>query len=343
MGLAQSQPQVKTDIPTPTPTPPPEVHDDDSTVQQCLTILRESDDYGEAALDTAVAEGVVFTALSPNSVFSKWKRKGKPRGTPEWVTVKGGDTKRRILFLHGGGYSEYSPSDVYRPLTSKIALRSNMAVLAVDYRLVPEYRFPAPVEDAVKALSFIWENGPDGEGKADQVFVIGDSAGGGLALATVLAVAGNALQLAAPPKIPTAVVTVSAYTDLTCSLPSYQSRVWDEDDSTGDPIFTGKGGSPEEELEQSREGGRAYAGEEEEEGGDWRNPLASPVFAEERELARMPPTLLLVGDAEVCGKIISFFFLFFYRAKRIRSQWPFAHFLTFFFVVRKYKGEGVKQ
>ena len=108
-------------------------------------------------------------------------------GVPgEWVTVPESDGNRRLLYVHGGGYVMGSPV-THRRLCEGIARAGGCAVLNLDYRMAPEHVFPAAVDDAMAGLQFMQENGPDGPGAADSVFVGGDSAGGGLMLATLLA------------------------------------------------------------------------------------------------------------------------------------------------------------
>lgn len=78
------------------------------------------------------------------------------------------------------------PQDVYRPVTTRIAKATGMPVLAFDYRLSPEFKYPAQLDDAVQAFEWIARNGPDGPSDASAIFIMGDSAGGGLALALAL-------------------------------------------------------------------------------------------------------------------------------------------------------------
>jgi acetyl esterase/lipase len=108
---------------------------------------------------------------------------GGPRA--EWVVPDGACGQRRLLYIHGGGFTLGSPAS-HRPLTTEIARRTGCAVLAVDYRLKPEHPRRAGIEDCRSAWLWLESNGPDGPGPASEMFVAGDSAGGNLTL-TLLA------------------------------------------------------------------------------------------------------------------------------------------------------------
>ncbi len=192
-------------------------------------------------------------------------------GVPgEWVTVAESDAKRRLLYVHGGGYVIGSPV-THRRLCEDIARAGGCAVLNLDYRLAPEHPFPAAVDDAVEGLKFVQTNGPDGPGAADAVFVAGDSAGGGLTLATLLAARERGLEQ------PNAAIGISAWTDLAITGETIQTR------AQADPLITDSGmvaGMASQYLA----------------GADAEDPLASPLYA---DFASLPPLLLQVGDAEV--------------------------------------------
>jgi acetyl esterase len=103
----------------------------------------------------------------------------------EWFAAPQADTRRRIVYLHGDGYvSGGLPS--HRALAAWLSHHSGCVVLFVQYRLAPEHCFPADLNDACEALCWASENGPDGPRAPDEVFVGGDSAGAGLAVAALL-------------------------------------------------------------------------------------------------------------------------------------------------------------
>ena len=192
-------------------------------------------------------------------------------GVPgEWVTVAASNPTHRILYFHGGGYVLGSAKS-HRRLCEDIAQASGCAVLNLDYRLAPEHPFPAAVDDAIAALSFIAANGPDGESQSDAVFVGGDSAGGGLTLATLLAARDRGVRL------PDAAFGISAWTDLAMTGSSLESRK-DSDPLIRDPAMLN--GMASQYL------GPAAAAD----------PLASPL---QGDYAGLPPLLLQVGDHEV--------------------------------------------
>lgn len=167
-----------------------------------------------------------------------------------------------VLYLHGGGYC-VGDLNSHRDLAGRVALATGVAVTNLAYRLGPEDRFPAAIDDAVAAVRAL-------TGTGAQVAIVGDSAGGGLALATALVLrdAGDAM--------PVALALISPWTDLTNSSPSHTSR------ADADPTVTTAG------LIQMAD---AYLGDQ-----DPYDPLASPVFA---DLRGLPPMRIDVGDAEI--------------------------------------------
>ena len=192
-------------------------------------------------------------------------------GVPgEWVTVAESDPNRRVLYFHGGGYVYGSPI-THRRLCEDIARAGGCAVLNLNYRLAPEHPYPAAVDDAIAAFKFIQENGPDGAGAPDSTFVAGDSAGGGLTLATLLAARDQGLDQ------PNAAIAISAWTDLANTGESVTSIAKD------DP----QAGS----VSMLNDLAVQYLG-----GADACHPLASPLYA---DYAGLPPLLMQVGGAEM--------------------------------------------
>ena len=192
-------------------------------------------------------------------------------GVPgEWVTVPESDGNRRLLYVHGGGYVMGSPV-THRRLCEGIARAGGCAVLNLDYRMAPEHVFPAAVDDAMAGLQFMQENGPDGPGAADSVFVGGDSAGGGLMLATLLAARERGVAM------PDGGVGISVWSDLAITGESIQTR------SGVDPLIT------DESMVTNM--AAMYLGD-----ADPETPLASPLYA---DYAGLPPLILQVGDHEV--------------------------------------------
>jgi acetyl esterase/lipase len=186
-------------------------------------------------------------------------------GVPsEWVRVPESRTDRVVLYLHGGGYVIGS-IDTHRELASRIARSTQARALVIDYRLAPEHPFPAAVEDATAAYRWLLGAGVS----PSRIVVAGDSAGGGLTLATLLALRD------AGERLPAAGVCLSPWTDL---------------EGTGASAQPGGADDPLLELAGLREMGRHYAS------ANLRHPHAAPVHASFRGL---PPLLIQVGTREI--------------------------------------------
>src|SRR5258708_782390 len=121
----------------------------------------------------------------------------------EWVTAPGADAGRAVLYLHGGGYVIGS-INTHRDLAARISTAAKARVLVIDYRLAPEHPFPAAVEDSVAAYRWMLAQGL----KPSRISVAGDSAGGGLTIATLVAIRDAKLAT------PGAGVCLSPWTDL---------------------------------------------------------------------------------------------------------------------------------
>ncbi len=188
-------------------------------------------------------------------------------GVPaRWLTAPGADPGRVLLFLHGGGFAFGSlASD--GELAARLGRVSGMRVLFPEYRLAPEHRFPAAIDD-VRAV-WRWLRADQGLSAAS-IAVSGDSAGGGLAVSLLVSTrdAGEVQ--------PAAAVLLSPTVDLTSSGVSMTERADQDPFSTPDML---------------RQFAAGYLA-----GADPRVPLASPLFA---SLAGLPPLLILVGTADL--------------------------------------------
>lgn len=175
------------------------------------------------------------------------------------------DRSRAVVYLHGGGYTIGGIAS-HEALTSRLALAAGCPLFALEYRLAPEHPFPAAVDDAVAACRALMERGI----APGRMALAGDSAGGGLAVAALLALrdGGHAL--------PACAALLSPWTDLV------GETGWAAADESIDPMVT---------VASLHRMAAAYMA-----GGDAREPLASPVFA---ELAGLPPLLIQVGTAEI--------------------------------------------
>jgi len=183
----------------------------------------------------------------------------------EWTAAPGADSARAVVYFHGGGYTLGSIQS-HRPLVTKLSQAAGARVLNVGYRLGPEHPYPAAVEDAVAAYRFVLDSGvPSG-----RTAIAGDSAGGGLTAACLVALRDAGLPL------PAAAVCISPWLDLSFSGESLRSK------ADVDPLVD------RASLQLMAD---AYLA-----GADPRAPTASPLFA---ELAGLPPMLLHVGSREI--------------------------------------------
>ncbi len=183
----------------------------------------------------------------------------------EWLTPRNRSDGKLLLYLHGGGYI-VGGCDMHRHMVSHIARAGRIQALVPEYRLAPEHRFPAAVDDAVGVFRSLLKKGI----RADNIIIAGDSAGGGLAVATLLALrdAGDAM--------PSAAVLLSPFLDATGSGDSMRTRAdvdpWFK--AIDLPVITAHYCEPHQK----------------------RFPLVSPVFA---DVEGLPPMLIQVGDDEI--------------------------------------------
>jgi len=186
-------------------------------------------------------------------------------GTPaEWTDADGVSSDAAIVYLHGGGYI-MGNLDSHRNLVANLSRAAGIRALSVDYSLAPENKFPKAVDDAVNAVQYVQAQGI----AAHRIIVAGDSAGGGLTAATLLALRDRGLDQVA------AGVLISPWLDLTQSGETMDSL------ADADPMVS------RTLLDVCTD---AYVGD-----GDRKAPLASPLFA---DLSGLPPLLVHVGTAE---------------------------------------------
>ena len=131
----------------------------------------------------------------------------------EWLVPKGAHAKKMIMYVHGGGYVSGS-CNVHRGFVSKLAHLTAVSCLVFDYRLAPEHAFPAALEDSLAIYRWLLTKGYSPQ----DIILAGDSAGGGLCLATLLALKEQNIEL------PIAAVAIAPWTDLTCSSDSYKTK-----------------------------------------------------------------------------------------------------------------------
>ena len=131
----------------------------------------------------------------------------------EWLIPSGADTQKLILYVHGGGYVSGSCSD-HRGFVSKFAKNTRVTNLVYEYSLAPEHPFPAAVNDSVRIYQWLLSFGL----KPENILFAGESAGGGLCLALLLALKEKQIAM------PAAAVAISPWTDLSCSSESYRTK-----------------------------------------------------------------------------------------------------------------------
>ncbi|MBN1664481.1 MAG: alpha/beta hydrolase [Deltaproteobacteria bacterium] len=183
----------------------------------------------------------------------------------EWVNLEGAPADRVLLYLHGGGYVVGSLVS-HRQMIAYISRAAGASALSLAYRLAPEHPFPAAVEDAVTGYRWLIKQGF----KPEKIAIAGDSAGGGLTMATLIKLRDSGDPL------PACGICLSPWADLTGSSETYRTK------AETDPMIT---------VDGIQEMADMYLN-----GEDAKTPLASPVFA---DLTGLPPLLILVGSEEV--------------------------------------------
>ncbi|HVN72394.1 MAG TPA: alpha/beta hydrolase [Desulfomonilia bacterium] len=205
--------------------------------------------------------GALFKPLAPINCM-----KADANGVPaEWIAPSGSSHRRTVFFVHGGSYVSGSISS-YRALAANIAHAADARALIIDYRLAPENRYPAAVEDA--AAAYRWLIGSHAE--PGKVVFVGDSSGGSLVLALAVYLRDRGEPL------PAAIVSLSPMTDLVMS-----GETWSTNAKSDILIYPHK----------EREFARMYLGD-----ADPHTPYASPLYA---DLKGLPPIFIQVGTPEL--------------------------------------------
>ena len=183
----------------------------------------------------------------------------------EWLRPVGTTDNRAVLYLHGGAYTMGSCT-THRALASRIAIASQTPALLPEFRLAPEYPFPAALEDGVAIYRWLIEQGISPQ----KMVVAGDSSGGGLAIALTVLLRDKDVPL------PAAITCLSPWADLELTGESLTTR------AQVDPMCSPEG---------SQYHAVHYIGKH-----DARAPLVSPIYA---DLHGLPPILIQVGDREI--------------------------------------------
>ena len=183
----------------------------------------------------------------------------------EWLTPRDSRSDGLLLYLHGGGYV-VGGCDMHRQMVSHIARAGRLRALLPEYRLSPEHKYPAAIDDAVAVYRSVLQTGVD----AGDIVFAGDSAGGGLTVATLIALRD------AGERLPAAAVLLSPFLDVTGSGRSMQTR------ADRDPWFR-----PQDVAVVAGHYCQAH---------EQRLPMVSPVFA---DVDGLPPVYIQVGDDEI--------------------------------------------
>ena len=183
----------------------------------------------------------------------------------EWTATPDADPGKAVLYLHGGGYVIGS-LDSHRHVIAEMGRAARARALAIDYRLAPEHPFPAAVDDALAGYRFLLANGVP----AGAITIAGDSAGGGLVVAAMLAIRDAGLPQ------PACGWTVSPWVDM---------------EAIGDSMVSKAATDPTVQKAGILDMAKQYLN-----GADSRSPLAAPIYGDLRGLA---PLLIQVGAAEV--------------------------------------------
>lgn len=183
--------------------------------------------------------------------------------TIEWCYPPAYKQEKMVMYyLHGGGYASCSTKS-HRGLVGKLSLELGMRVYGINYRLAPENPYPAALDDAIRGYEFLLQTY-----SPEQIIIAGDSAGGGLSLATLVRIK----ELGLPQ--PLTAVLLSPWTDLTFSGASAQTD--------NDPLLP---------LDATKEWAAWYSGQH-----PTNHPHISPIFA---DLSGLAPTLVQVGTDEI--------------------------------------------
>lgn len=217
-----------------------------------IPAMREEQEGTTRRMASRAPEGITFEPVLSDEISA------------EWLHPENGMPDRAILYVHGGGYVSGSIND-HRLIVAKLVKECQVNTLLYNYRLAPEHPYPAAVEDSVAAYRWLLEQGF----APDKIMIVGESAGGGLCLALLLALRDQSIPL------PAGAVAISPWTDLACTGESYRSKA---------------------KVCLSPEGSwtvysKYYAGD-----ADRTTPWLSPLYG---DLHGLPPLLIQVGDDEI--------------------------------------------
>lgn len=230
------------------------------TLQTSTVQLRK--EYEEAATKySAFPDGINVSPVTipdlPAGLSAEWIH---PAGSPDAPSA----SQRVLFYTHGGGYVTGNCID-HRVHVARFVKATGTSALLYDYRLAPEYPFPAAMQDTLAAYRWLLDQGI----LPSNIIIVGESAGGGLCVASLLAIRDEGLPL------PAAGVALSPWLDLTCTSPSYQTNARRDISTLGSwDVWN-----------------HYYIGPN-----DPCHPWISPVYG---DLHGLPPILIVVGDHEI--------------------------------------------
>lgn len=198
----------------------------------------------------------------------------------EWIALPDADPDKRILAIHGGGFTACGLNS-HRNLYLYLAKVTGYSVLAIDYRLAPEHPFPAGLEDCEAAYEWLAEHSIERAEPTKELFVVGDSAGGNLAVALALKLKDKQRRR------PDGLILMSPSVDLTYGSASWQDNI--ESDIMIGPMASGFGQNGLEESEKFAKS--LYL-----QGQDGSHPYASPLNG---DLDSLPPVFCVASEVEV--------------------------------------------
>ena len=236
-------------------------------MKSVIKILKENKKF---AIKKRVEEGraglEIMARLAPLSKDAELEKVDAGGVPAAWMITSGVVKDRAILYLHGGGYVEGSITS-HQDLAQRISSISKTKALILDYRLAPEHPFPAALEDSMSAYEWLINSKGYNPKK---LIIAGDSAGGGLTIATLVKIREQGISL------PAAAVCLSPWTDLALTGDSMKLKLHE------DPFVSPDGLMFDASL---------YLGKT-----DPKNPFASPLYA---NLKGLPPLCIQVGSAEI--------------------------------------------
>jgi len=233
-------------------------------LQMIVDVLRSRAPQAEMSIEDSRAEFEELTSQFQPAEDVRCEPADAGGVPAEWITTPESVHQRVIYYLHGGAYVRGS-INTHRELISRLARATRARALAIEYRRAPEDPFPAAVEDSIAAYRWLVSSGAD----PARLVMAGDSAGGGLAMATLVA-----LRDAGDP-LPAAAVCLSPWVDL---------------EMLGESMTTRDEVDPMIHRDSLVLAAKAYLGD-----ADPRTPLATPLYA---DLRGLPPLLIQVGTAE---------------------------------------------